>query len=210
MKGLKIGLVIPAHNEAETLAASLQALASQDWPGLDVLLVNDASTDATSAVAARFPGVRELVNERNLGLAGSINRGLKALADAGADLGFVLHADCVPQGAGWVRAMAAPFSDPSVGAVVSARRLAAAPKGAERFFDAVAPQDFPNPEGKDREILFFRDKCDAYRLSALKALGGFDTQAFYVAGEDTDLSIRMRGKGLRILQKPCSLRTWMP
>ncbi|GEM_PF-4341889 len=200
MTQMKVGVVIPAHNEAETLAASLQALASQDWADLDVLLVNDGSTDATSTVVARFPGVRELVNERNLGLAGSINRGLRTLADAGADLGIVLHADCVPQGSAWVKSMIAPFADPAVGAVVSARRLAAAPQGAERFFDAVAPQDYANPTGQDREIDFFRDKCDAYRLSTLKDLGWFDTATFHAAGEDTDLSIRMRTKGLRILQ----------
>ncbi len=199
---MRTGVVIPAHNEAETLGASLEALAAQDvdGQGLEVLLVNDASTDATSAVAARFPFVRELVNARNLGLAGSINRGLQALAESGMEIGIVLHADCVPQGRGWVKAMTAPFVDPAVGAVVSARRLASAPKGAERFFDAVAPQDFPNPSGGDREIGFFRDKCDAYRLSVLKDLGWFDTGTFHVAGEDTDLSLRMRAKGLKILQ----------
>lgn len=197
---LRVGVVIPAHNEAEILGKTLEALLSQAWPSLRIVVVNDGSTDDTSALLAGFPEVRRILNRPNQGLARSINTGLQALEADGFDLGIVLHADCVPQGALWVAAMAAPFAAPRVGAVVSARRLAGRPRGAERFFDAVAPQDFPNPEGKDREISFFRDKCDAYRLSALKELGGFDTRAFYVAGEDTDLSIRMRARGLRILQ----------
>jgi GT2 family glycosyltransferase len=200
VKALRVGIVIPAHNEAETLGKILEALLAQDWPGLTVVVVNDGSTDGTSDLLAGFPEVRQILNRPNQGLARSINTGLQALEAEGYDLGMVLHADCVPQGALWVGAMAAPFADPQVGAVVSARRLAGRPRGAERFFDAVAPQDFPNPEGKDREIPFFRDKCDAYRLSALRELGGFDTRAFYVAGEDTDLSIRMRARGLKILQ----------
>ncbi len=200
VKALRVGVVIPAHNEAETLGKTLEALLAQDWPGLCIVVVNDGSTDGTEALLSGFPEVRQILNRPNQGLARSINTGLQALEADGFDLGIVLHADCVPQGTGWVDAMAAPFADPRVGAVVSARRLAGRPQGAERFFDAVAPQDFPNPEGKDREISFFRDKCDAYRLAALKQLGGFDTRAFYVAGEDTDLSIRMRAQGLTILQ----------
>lgn len=197
---MRAGVVVPAHNEGEGIVPTLEALLAQAWEGLDVLVVNDGSTDGTEAVVGRFPAVRQIVQRPNEGLARSISNGLAALEARGAEIGLVLHADCVPQGTQWVRAMLAPFSDPRVGAVVSARRLASAPKGTERFFDAVAPQDYPNLEGKDREIAFFRDKCDAYRLSALKELGGFDTRAFYVAGEDTDLSIRMRAKGYRILQ----------
>lgn len=204
---MRVGVVIPAHNEAATLSRTLEAVLGQDYPALRVLVVNDGSTDATESLVEAFPGVRQIVNRPNQGLARSINRGLEALSAEGYDVGIVLHADCVPQGRGWVTAMLAPFSDPAVGAVVSARRLAAVPSGAERFFDAVAPQDFPNPEGRDREIQFFRDKCDAYRLSALRELGGFDTRAFYAAGEDTDLSIRMRARGLRILQSGSAMVT---
>lgn len=202
---MRTGVVVPAHNEGEGIVPTLQALLAQEWEGLDILVVNDGSTDDTEAVVARFPGARQVIQRPNQGLARSIGAGLEALEASGVEIGIVLHADCVPQGTGWVKAMLAPFSDPKVGAVVSARKLASAPKGSERFFDAVAPQDYPNPEGRDREILFFRDKCDAYRLSALKELGGFDTRAFYVAGEDTDLSIRMRARGYRILQSGSAL-----
>lgn len=52
-----ITVLIPARNEADTLAATLAALQSQGL-GLQVLVIDDQSTDDTAAIAARFAGVR--------------------------------------------------------------------------------------------------------------------------------------------------------
>lgn len=46
--------IVPARNEAGTIACCLESLARQDYPGaLAIILVDDASTDGTGAIAAR-------------------------------------------------------------------------------------------------------------------------------------------------------------
>ena len=53
-----VWVVVPCHNEARTLPDTLDALASQNGPDLTVLLVDNASTDDTAAVAAVWAGTR--------------------------------------------------------------------------------------------------------------------------------------------------------
>ena len=43
----KVSVVIPAHNEEESIAGVLSALGNQDYPDLEIIVVNDCSTDRT-------------------------------------------------------------------------------------------------------------------------------------------------------------------
>jgi glycosyltransferase involved in cell wall biosynthesis len=45
-----ITVVVPARNEAADIAATLESLLSQDYPNLQILAVNDRSTDTTAAI----------------------------------------------------------------------------------------------------------------------------------------------------------------
>jgi len=50
-----VSVVIPAYNEEQTLPACLASLSSQDYKGqFEIVVVDNASTDATAAVAARY------------------------------------------------------------------------------------------------------------------------------------------------------------
>ena len=197
MPGL-VSVVVPAHNEEETLADVLEALTAQAYEPKEILVVNDHSTDRTAEIVDGFENVKQIVNDENLGLARSMNLGLK---EATGEILMVLHADCIPDGEHWIDEMVAPFDDPKVGAVVSQRVIADRSKLAfpEKLFDSIAPQQFVNDSGETKETRFFRDKCDAYRGDVIRELGYFDDESYFVAGEDTDLSIKMRRAGYRIL-----------
>jgi glycosyltransferase involved in cell wall biosynthesis len=71
--------LIPAHNEAERIASTLEALASV--PGIDeIIVVDDASTDDTAKIALqRHATVLRL--ERNLGKGGALETGAAAAGD---------------------------------------------------------------------------------------------------------------------------------
>lgn len=49
-----LAVIVPACNEADTLASALLSLLAQDYPALQILLVNDRSTDNTGAIAEQL------------------------------------------------------------------------------------------------------------------------------------------------------------
>lgn len=74
-----ITVLIPARNAAATLGETLDSLVAQTFQDFDVLLVDDASTDATPALAQAYGdrlALRVLSLAENAGVAGALNQGL--------------------------------------------------------------------------------------------------------------------------------------
>lgn len=71
-----VSVLIPAYNSARFVGETLRCVLAQDYEDLEVVVVNDASTDDTVAVVKSFsdPRIKLFHNERNLGLAGVRNR----------------------------------------------------------------------------------------------------------------------------------------
>lgn len=49
-----VSIIVPARNEERTLPRALESLSSLDYPSLEILVIDDRSTDATRAVAKEF------------------------------------------------------------------------------------------------------------------------------------------------------------
>ena len=75
--------VVPAYNEADTVADVIEAL-RRDAPGFDVVVVDDGSTDATSERAERA-GARVLRLPFNLGIGGAVQTGFAYAQHHGYD-----------------------------------------------------------------------------------------------------------------------------
>jgi GT2 family glycosyltransferase len=76
-------VVIPNWNGAEHLPICLDALRAQTYPHLEVILVDNGSTDGSQAlVAERYPEVKLLALDQNLGLTGGNNAGFQAARGA--------------------------------------------------------------------------------------------------------------------------------
>ena len=60
--GIPISIIIPARNEEENIGQLLKAISNQSYPAelIEVIVVDDQSTDQTAAVVSRFPGVKLL------------------------------------------------------------------------------------------------------------------------------------------------------
>ncbi len=71
---------MPSYNHARFLPAAIESVLAQDVPGLELIVVDDASQDASPRLAqewaARVPAVRAVLHERNLGIARTFNDGL--------------------------------------------------------------------------------------------------------------------------------------
>lgn len=78
------GILIPTYNRLPFLKKSLASALSQTCRDVEVVVIDNGSTDGTAGYMAGIddPRVRYLVNDRNLGLVGSINKGIGLMSDA--------------------------------------------------------------------------------------------------------------------------------
>ena len=71
-----ISVVIPAFNAAEFLPAALDSVLRQTQSPLEILVIDDGSTDETGRLAASMGGVR-CIHQPNFGVAVARNRGIE-------------------------------------------------------------------------------------------------------------------------------------
>jgi glycosyltransferase involved in cell wall biosynthesis len=166
-------LVIAAYNAEATLGEALASALAQDYEPLEVMLVDDGSTDGTAAVAAGFPSVR-CIQQPNAGPSAARNRGLREAH--GEFVGF-LDADDVAPPDKLSRQVGYLLEHTDVGCVLGRQELLA---GSE------AP---PADTGVPLMSLVARRRI-------LIDAGGFDEELRHA--EDRDLLVRLRERGVRI------------
>ena len=76
----EISIVIPCFNKAAFIGATLESIAAQDFPGVEIIVQDGGSTDGSVEVIRRFaeahPGMVRWVSEPDGGQLNAINRGL--------------------------------------------------------------------------------------------------------------------------------------
>lgn len=84
--GPLVSVIMSAYNAAETLAGAARSILDQTYRDIELIVVDDCSTDGTADILAELAGaddrVRVLRNDTNLGAYGSRNRGLEHAAGA--------------------------------------------------------------------------------------------------------------------------------
>jgi GalNAc5-diNAcBac-PP-undecaprenol beta-1,3-glucosyltransferase len=76
-----VSIVIPTYNRATRVTRAIDSVLAQQYHNLDLIVVDDGSTDGTAAVLANYhaAGVRVITHERNRGAAAAKNTGLDAV-----------------------------------------------------------------------------------------------------------------------------------
>ena len=74
----KVTVLMPAYNAELYLLKAVNSILSQTFTDFELMVIDDCSTDGTQAVLSQIsdPRVRALRNEQNIGLKGTLNRGL--------------------------------------------------------------------------------------------------------------------------------------
>ncbi|HEY0410093.1 MAG TPA: glycosyltransferase, partial [Candidatus Dormibacteraeota bacterium] len=202
-------IVIPVFNNLGHTLHCLEALAA-NTPGrlIEVIVVDDASTDGTPGVLRRVEGIEVLTGETNVGFTGAAGRG--AAAARGRVVVF-LNNDTEVQ-PGWLEAMLdAIDSAPDVGAVGC--RLVFA-DGRLQEAGGIIWQDGTganvgrggDPEAPRHNVRREVDYCSGaalmVRRDLFEGLGGFDPRFAPAYYEDTDLCFALRDSGFRVLYEP--------
>ncbi|MDP1989936.1 MAG: glycosyltransferase family 2 protein [Syntrophales bacterium] len=91
-KNKKIIVVMPAYNAAKTLQMTYDEVMAQGIVDL-VILVDDASRDETSAIAATLPDTKLYVHEKNRGYGGNQKTCYRMALEAGGDIVIMVHPD---------------------------------------------------------------------------------------------------------------------
>lgn len=197
-----ISTIVCAYNEARFLPPCLFSLKAQSRPPDEILVIDNASTDATSAVARAVPGVR-VVSEPTKGLVAA--RETARRVAAGEVLAYV-DADCRPP-LHWLE---------RVEQRLRRRPALAAVTGPYRFYDwdllgrtLIRAYDYvvaPPTHLLVHRVLgigaILYGGNFAVRRTALDCIGGFDCSIEF-HGEDTNLGRRLTPVGPVALAREC-------
>jgi glycosyltransferase involved in cell wall biosynthesis len=203
---LKISVIVCAHNEAGYLPACLYSLLAQTRRPDEIVVVNNASSDETRAVALEIPFVR-VVDEPRKGLVVARETGRRVTS---SDVLVYLDADCRAP-LTWLARIEARFE---------ADRELLALSGPYRYYDwdwwgrlLIRVYDFtlaPATQLLVKHLLrigtVFYGGNFAVRRQALERIGGFDTSIEF-HGEDTNLGRRLFEIGKVGLFHDCYLYT---
>jgi cellulose synthase/poly-beta-1,6-N-acetylglucosamine synthase-like glycosyltransferase len=118
-----VAVIIAAHNEEAVIARRIENLLALDYPAekLQIVVTSDASTDRTEQIAATYPGVEVISNQRG----GKVAAQDRAVRETTSEI--VAFSDA---NATWspdaLRALVRAFADPDVGYVAGQLRILAA------------------------------------------------------------------------------------
>jgi O-antigen biosynthesis protein len=201
--------VVINWNGAADLPACLAALAAQDWPPAEIVVVDNASTDDSLRVLRRHPRARVIASQANLGFAGGSNRGIGATRAA---LVATLNPD-VTLHPNWAGALRDAFAaDPRLGAAGGKLLY---PDGAtiQHAGGQIEPSTLvatnigrgePDRGQYDApaEVAFLTGGALLLRRAALAAVGAFDESFYPAYYEDVDLCTRLRAGGWAVRYIP--------
>jgi len=202
-------VLIPNHNHARYLPRSLGAVFSQSVQPREVVVIDDASTDDSLAVlesfAQRHPTMRIVRNERNLGVVGTLNRGVgltqgRHLLAGGAD-------DYVLPGF-FEKAMTLLDRHPSAGLCFANDAFQIGNDGAIQPNAGVWPErpDFYDADGVCRHMRnTIPGHATIFRTAVLREAGGYDADLAWYSDWFVNLTVAFR-HGACHIPEPLAIR----
>jgi GT2 family glycosyltransferase len=216
----RLAIIIVSYNSRKELENALRSL-TEPAPGVshEIVVIDNASTDSTPAyVRERWPDVRLIASETNLGFARANNLGIR---NTRGDLVLLLNPDTIVSAAAVDRLVSIIDSRPDV-AIVGPRVVDGSGRAELSFGAMISPwAEFRqkllvrgNDRGqplitrlvdrmtrRPRHVDWVSGACLLIRRTDLDAVGGFDAR-FFMYAEDVDLCAAVRARGRSVLFSP--------
>lgn len=197
-----VAIIVPCWNEETTIGGTVDSLLALDYPkdALQIILVNDGSTDNTKAVMDAYVGNPQItvMHKENGGKHTAINAGIAIAKDA--EFFGCLDADSfVPPDA--LREMMSAFDDPQVAAstpamsVFEPKNMLERMQNAEYIFGIAARHALSAVNG----IYVTPGPFSLYRRSIIEEVGGFRHAH---QAEDMEMALRLQRAGYKIENAP--------
>lgn len=218
-----VSVIVPTRDRGELLGACMEGLLrGTDYPRIEVLIVDNASTDpGTLALLARMAGDPRV---RVLPVPGAFNYSRLnnlAAAEARGEVLVLLNNDIEVIDPGWLREMVSHAMRPEIGAV-GAKLLypdgtvqhagvllgVGWPRGVAGHVYLGAQGDDPGPFGLlavTRSVAAVTAACLAVRRTLYDEVGGLNERELTVAFNDVDFCLRLHARGYRNLWTPFSV-----
>jgi glycosyltransferase involved in cell wall biosynthesis len=189
-----ISVIVPVYNGAKYLAQAVSSVRSIDYSSLEIILVDDASTDESlkiaHSLAAESPHIHVLQHQTNQGPAAARNSALQVAR--GDIIAFLDVDDEWPEGSFTLR-LECLLNNPSIDiALGKVQCLREVPTAGDDSFTV-------QRELSDQFVSFIIGAA-FYRRGVFDKIGVYDPQLRY--GEDTDWFMRAREAGIGLLVLP--------
>ncbi|WP_457562918.1 glycosyltransferase family 2 protein [Caminibacter pacificus] len=195
----KVSIIVPAYNEEKIIAKSLESLVNQTYQNLEIIVVDDGSTDRTSEIAKYFKkhsnGKKvKVLKKSNGGKASAINHGIR---HSTGELIMVVDADSKLE-KNAVKLMERYFIDPNVAAVagsvyVSNQTNLLTKLQALEYIEGL--NMVRNGQALLKLVNIIPGPIGMFRKDALYEVGLYDNDTF---AEDCDVTLKLITRGYKI------------
>jgi glycosyltransferase involved in cell wall biosynthesis len=193
-----VSVIVAGHNEAASIGRCVRSLREQNYPDLEIVCVDDGSTDRTVAVLRRLRAEawidRALATNARGGKSSAANLGCTR---ARGEIVVLIDADCTFDRDA-IAHIVAPFAEAGVGAVCG---NIAVRNGRASLTAALQAMEYLVSISLGKRVLDMlgivtcvSGAFGAYRADALRSIGGMDAGP----GEDLDATLRLRRAGWTI------------
>lgn len=191
-----VSILIPAYNEEAGIAKCIETVLAMDYPKdmLEVIVLDDGSTDRTAEIAKRYEGRGvKVISKPNTGKADSLNQGIsmakgELIATMDADSDVSPHT---------LRRMLAYFNHPQVAAVASAVKV----REANNFIEEMQRIEYLFTLFSRKVVNFINaiqvtpGPFSIFKRKVLLEVGGFDTKSMV---EDQEIALNLQKHGYKI------------
>ncbi len=194
-----VSFIIPTYNAEKTIAKCIESIQKQRYKNkFEIIVIDDKSTDNSLNITKKEK-IKLIKNEKNLGLAKSLNKAIKA---SKYNLICIIWCDCILVGENWLNEMVKTYNENEKCFIGSKLILPKQYWNEFSFYDKVVlAKDYEislkNKQKEGRPTLF--DK------KILFEIGLYDDKIFRIAGEDTDLRWKLQNKGYKLVTANISM-----